>query len=162
MDGSNPQIVEVSLTLSEIMYGAYAGIGRRVSAIKKGRPAYYGLDDSANWQIDVEGALAEKAVAKYLNLYWTDSVGVAAPGDIGRLEVRSTKYKDGHLIIHKSDPDDSYFFLVTGIEGKYRLPGYIRAVDGKLDAFWECKKKGRDFQYYVPQNQLIPVEQFNA
>lgn len=89
-----------------------------------------------SWQTDIEAACAEMAVAKALNIYWDGSVnkfkkdGPDLPPDI---EVRTTEYKNGHLILRDGDKkycNDMRFVLVVGEAPKFYLSGWIYCHEG--------------------------------
>jgi hypothetical protein len=148
-------VVQVRLTQAEILSGAQAGLARRLRAIsKENRPAH-GYDNSANWQLDIEGALSEMAVAKALGRYWGG--GSDAREDVGRVQVRSTPRLDGSLILHPGDPDAAPFVLAVGGEGSYRLAGWILGQDGKRREWWRTDT-GRP-AFFVPQSALRPMEE---
>lgn len=147
----------VKLTFSEIMLGAVAGIGRQIIALKKKLKPGYGGDTSMDWQKHIEGALAEMAVAKYLNIFWNGTIGKLHPGDVGKNEVRSTHYEDGHLLLHDEDDDNARFFFVVGINGRYEIKGWIRAKDGKLKEYIKDPTKKRPC-YFVPADALNPMD----
>jgi hypothetical protein len=77
-------------------------------------------------------------------------LGDVLPG----IQVRSTKYKSGSLLVHKTDADDDRFVLVTGSQGAYDIRGWITGSDGKREEFWKVyKTRGA---YWVPQDALKP------
>lgn len=147
----------VTFTPDEMRRWAYAGVDRRVSAIEKGRRGAHGFNRDDFWQLDVEGMLAEAAVARALGVFFSPVTGHldTALGDvIPGVQVRSTKYKSGSLLVHDSDADDDRFLLVTGSSGTYHLAGWIMGSKGKLKKFIK-EYKGRS-AYWVPQSALTP------
>jgi hypothetical protein len=157
--------MKVDLTPEEMRRWAYAGVDRRISAMAMGRKGAHGFDrEFEAWQIDIEGLLAEAAVAKALNLWFSPitgeldtHLGDVAPG----IQVRSTRHgydktNIGNLLIHDSDKDDDRFILVVGSYGKYRIAGWIHGRDGKQEK-WKRQHKGR-WAYWVQQENLKPFE----
>lgn len=150
--------LRVDFSPDEIRRWAYAGVDRRVSAMEKKRRGAHGFDRSDFWQLDLEGLLAEAAVAKSLGVYYAPVTG-ALDTDLGDviygLQVRSTKYETGSLLCHKTDSDDDAFVLVTGSCGSYLIRGYIRGRDAKNPAYSKTYK-GRT-AFWVPQSALTPI-----
>ncbi len=149
----------------ELRRWAHAGIDRRISAMLKKRKGAHGFDrDYEAWQIDVEGLLAEAAVAKALGVYFapaTTSLDTALGDVLPGLQVRSTRYgfdrtDKGFLLMHDSDADDHRFILVCGSYGKYRIAGWIEGEHGKQPSY-KRHHKGR-WAYWVPQSALKPFE----
>lgn len=146
----------INLTNSQIMMVAQAGIIRHLQFLKRNARPMYGLDANTKWELQIEGALGEYALAKCLGKHW-EGVGVAGGDDLGEEEVRMTEYSDGHLILHPADKDEKRYWLITGKNGKYIVRGFIYAKDGKLDKYWQniIDQKGNDRSCYkVPQKDL--------
>lgn len=151
--------MRVALTTDEmILYGS-AGIARCANAMERQRKGAHGFNrDYERWQIDVEGLLAEAAAAKALSLPYSPVVGRldTHEGDIGPgLQVRSTKYNTGSLLVHDRDPEDDIFILVTGVYGIYDIRGWIKAKHAKQPQLWKVYK-GRG-AFWVPQSMLQPM-----
>lgn len=150
----------IEFTRDEMIRWAEKGVARCAHALTVGRKGAHGFNrDHERWQIDVEGVLAEAAVAKALGIEYEPVVGEldTESGDLGRwsnvpVQVRSTKYQTGSLLIHDRDPDDHRFVLVTGIYGTYQIRGWIYAKEGKKKNLWK-EYKGRG-AYWVPQSAL--------
>lgn len=59
--------------------------------------------------------------------------------------------------MHRTDPDDRPFVLVTGVAPKFVLRGWIWGRDGKLEKYWgERNNNGRP-AFFVPQSALQPM-----
>jgi len=157
----NSDAVSVGLTEHEMFVAATVGITRMLKVIKEGRNHTYGSTDKDNWQRHIEGAFGECAVAKYLKIFWMggrfDKIG--GP-DVGIYEVRTADKEYKRLILHPEDKDDSLFIFVTGLHGKYRLRGWIKCSEGKLDRFWEDPKHENRWAYFVPTSVLNPISTF--
>lgn len=86
-------------------------------------------------EIDTIGAAGEIAVAKALNLYPGFTVGSFKLPDVGCLQVRATKYANGHLIIRPNDKDEDVFVLVTKVRmGKFEaieIAGWCSGKEAK-------------------------------
>ena len=60
----------IELTMTEIMQSAQVGVMRRMQRLKSGYALPHGLKTGTEWQLFIEGALAECALAKFLGVYW--------------------------------------------------------------------------------------------
>lgn len=144
----------IKLTYHEIMQAAHCGVMRQVENLKKNRQAAYGAGRHNDWQLALEGCLGEMAVARHLQCYWSGK-GEFRGFDVGTVQVRTTRHEDGRLILHPKDNDDHQFWLVTGINGVYRIRGWIYGFDGKKEEFWEDPKKEDRHAFFVPQHKLM-------
>lgn len=145
--------MKIELTPWEIMTGAQVGVQRMVHATSNGWKHKHGADPTKGWQYNIEGALAEMALAKLLNRYWTK--GMPGDADIGqRIQVRTTHHLQGSLILHDSDPGDHIYALMVGFNGSYHYKGCILGYDGKVPANWQTRT-GRPC-YFVRQSCLGP------
>lgn len=150
--------IPVRLTKSETFHAASAGIQRRIEGIfSKTRSDKHGLK-GLGWDIDVEGVAAEMAAAKALYLAYTFVLEIsddpaALEGDIAPgIEVRATTHRNGCLIIHPEDKDDSKFILVTGQIPNFKVVGWLQGKEAKQDQWWRTDT-GRP-AYFVPQTAL--------
>lgn len=157
MEIENPFLtVWIELNRHEILAAAIGGCQRRVKAMEIDRPQFYGADERSNyWQIDIQGAIAEFAVAKAFDKYWepaTDKPLKSLPGDVGFYQIRSTTHKNGNLIVYEADSDDVPFILAIVAEPYVKLAGYLYGE--------EAKKIGEKHRYgdsWVSQDKLRSV-----
>lgn len=149
--------MRIELTPAEILQGALAGAMRQAQNLRDNRRDGNGAPFDQGWQFHIEGALGEMAVAKALGLFWGGK-GELRYADIGRLEVRTTPRADGRLILHKDDPDEAVFLLVTGCNGCYLIRGWLRAAEGKRENYWTDPAGGRP-AYFVPAVDLHPLDE---
>lgn len=143
--------MKIKLTYAELLMGSHAGIMRQVENLKKNRKPAYGAGKRGDWQLNVEGCLGEMAVAKYLQCYWSGK-GEFRGYDVGTMQVRTTRYHSGHLLLHPDDDDDHQFWLVTGINGEYVVRGWILGALGKRQELWRDDADCPAF--FVPQSEL--------
>ena len=148
--------VWIELSRHELLSAAVGGCQRRVTSMEVARPQFYGADERNNyWQIDIQGAIAEYAVAKAFDKYWepaTDKSLKSLPGDVGFYQIRSTAHKTGQLIVHKADADDVPFILAIVSEPYVKLAGYL--YGGEAKEIGEQRKYGCS---WVPQDKLRSV-----
>jgi hypothetical protein len=151
--------MKVQLTSAEIFHAAGVGLMRQAQNIQKGRQPAYGSGSKNDWQIHIEGALGEFAVAKAFRIFWSGNVGQLSLPDVGCFQVRTTpSHEFGDLILHPSDADDATFILVTGCNGYYVLRGWLRAVEGKKQCYWKDPSKKKRHAFFVPQKVLHPLD----
>lgn len=134
------------------MLAAQAGVMRHVENLVKNKKPTYGANPERDWQMHVEGCLVEYAMSHVLGVPWH---GKGKTGDIdaGDADVRSSPKDWADLILHPGDADDRPFYLVTGMNGKYRVHGWILARDGKRPEWWKDPAGGRP-AFFVPQTSL--------
>lgn len=155
-------MTRIALTPEEFVEYGQLGLARLSSALEKRRGGAHGFQRNPQdrYRIDVEGMHAEYVAAKALGLLPfnpTVSEQDSKFGDIGPgLQVRSTRYTSGSLLIHDSDDDDHVFILVTGEYGVFNVRGWIYAREGKVKKLWKVHKdRGA---YWVTQDRLRPLD----
>lgn len=154
------KLLSVQLLATEMWMASQYGAMRQVENIKKKRKDVFGASVNEGWQINIEGALGECAVAKAFDLFWNGNIGNLKAPDVGKAQVRTTHHVRGRLILHKSPKDDpsDYFVLVTGLNGKYVIRGGLHGYKGMRAEFWQDPSgKGRP-AYFVPQDLLDDIE----
>lgn len=144
---------EIELGQTEIIHGAMMGVLRQVQNILKGRKPAYGAGKKNDWQIHVEGALGELALAKYLGVFWSGVGRLRAP-DVGIVDVRTGAKHSHRLMLHPPDPANRVYWFVTGINGKYQIRGWILGKDGKRDEWWKDPKGTNRWAFFVPTSEL--------
>ena len=146
--------MRVKLTPTEMMTAAHIGIMRQVQNLKKLRADAHGAKTDLGWQMHIEGAMGECAVAKALGCYWSGAIGILDASDVGEIEVRTTAHKSGRLILHQEDSKYNYYVLAVGKNGEYELIGYIWGKHGMKDEYWEDPTGTNRFAYFVPREEL--------
>lgn len=153
----------VELTTAEMILAGSVGVIRQSTNLSDGREDAHGAARDNGWQLHIDGALGELAVAKFLNLFWSGQLGNLRADDVGSLQVRTTTHDAGRLLIHKTDPDDKVFVLVVGYAPSLRLAGWILGRDAKQEKWWDdpMALKGREPRpcFCVPQLRLNPMAQ---
>jgi hypothetical protein len=154
-------VVLVRLSHEELERAACVGAQRVAFNIAEGRQNRYG-HDGLGWDVHCDGACAEYAAAKYFhNGLWTPSTTeLDTAGDLGDgLQVRSTKWSSGRLIVHDADAGDHRFVLAIVDLPRVRLVGWISGADAKRPEYMDDPThSGRD-AYFVPQRKLHPLPQ---
>jgi len=148
--------VVVSLSPFEMMLASQVGMRRQIEAIQKGLPDRHGYDGDG-WNVHIEGAGGEMAVAKALNRYWNGSFNTfQAGGDVGSLQVRTRSREDYDLLVRESDRDDDIFVLVTGKIPRFVVWGWLYGRQAKQPE-WRKDYGGRPAAYFIPKEGLNPI-----
>ena len=156
--------IRVKLTPNDLKYAENIANKRNKSQRDGNRQDGKVLEDSLG--IDIQGARAELAVAKGLKLPWDGDFRDLdnwfewreSGHDVSGLEVRSTKHKNGCLILHPKDKDEAPFVLVLAYDDPvFVLVGWNFGYTGKKDKYWRDVGYGRPC-YYLPQNELLDME----
>lgn len=147
----------VRLDAMEMRLAGLVAVERRTESICSGRNKNVHAEKS-DLGTDFEGCAAEMAVAKYLGVYWYPGVNTFKAPDVGAcIQVRSTPYRSGHLIIRDNDTvpqhrtvlvitQPPYFKLVGwAFVGEVRR-GERRPADDRGVAGW-----------WFPQDRLRPM-----
>ena len=153
----------VTLSESEMLVAAQVGLFRRMSAIKKGRPGKYGIDNAAAglFDADIVACQCELAVGKFLNLHWPVAIGITTLADVGGMvEVRSILDPTRRLIVHAEDKDEAPFVLVHSDGGGrlFNLLGWCFGREAKTPAnkvrAEKCLRNGGYGSFVVQQEDL--------
>jgi hypothetical protein len=146
-------MIKIDLTPAEIQMASMVGCQRAIENIQnKDFRSRSGESQHDLFGRMINGALAEAALAKHLNKFW--SKGVKGGADVDDVDVRCTHYHNGDLEMHTWDKDDRKYYLLTGMLGSYILRGWIWGKDAKKQEYWKVKQAGRDPQFWVPQSAL--------
>jgi hypothetical protein len=152
--------ITVTLTPWEIMTGAIAGVMRQTENIKDKRQNAGGYDGTKDWQIHIEGAIGEYAVAKEFGYFWPGKGKFRDP-DFGDMDSRCAGDHDSPLRIEKKDPDHRIVWHITGRNGSYRIHGWTYARNGKKPENWYDLKGLNRPAYWFPTesvNRYVPTE----
>lgn len=146
--------MDVTLHPHEMVTALYLGGRREIENRLKRRTDRYGCNPQGlGWAEHIEGASGEMAVAKATGRFWAGNNGDLSAADVGLLQVRTTAWDTGCLLLHPSDKDEQVFILAVGKSPSYRLAGWTFAKEGKRQEFWKDKGNGRPC-FFVPQDAL--------
>ncbi len=150
-------MTSVTLTPAELRMAALVGLERQLEALSQSLPDRHGYEGEG-WNIHIEGAAGELALAKWLGRYWDGSVNTfQSGGDVGEIQVRTRSKEDYDLLVRPGDKEDAVFVLVIGKAPRFRVVGWIRGADAKRPE-WLRAYGGRAEAYFVPQHALKPVK----
>jgi len=116
--------------------------------------------------IDIQGALAEYAFSKAAGFDWDGRLFNLEEWELWRkfghdvngIEIRSTKHKNGCLIVHPKDKDNAPFVLVVcDSNTSFSIKGWAFGYEAKDSKYWKDVGYGRPC-YYYPQKNLKPIE----
>lgn len=118
--------------------------GKRRFARRSDNEHRWNRGDQHTVELEIEAIGAEIAVARAIGRDWVDSDRPDYDGDVGPgVQVRHTRYVSGRLLLHESDPDDHWYFLVTGDFPTFRVVGFVRGdvakKVGKVLELQECR-----------------------
>lgn len=150
--------MKVELSNPEFLNAINIGVLRHYSSIKKGLRDAHGAKTDNGWDMHIEGACGEAAVAKALNIYWSCTINTfKSGGDVGNTIQVRTRSKDYYeLIVRKDDRDDDVFVLVTGKAPSFNVVGWILGKDAKKKE-WIQTHGGREAAWFVPQKELLDI-----
>lgn len=148
---------KIELTPAEMLLAGQVGLMRQVQNLRNGRQDRFGCDPGSGWQVHIEGACGEFAVAKFLGVFWSGNLSFLKAADVGSIQVRTSSENHHRLILHDSDPSDARFVLVTGRAPSYTLRGWVTGSDGKRKENWSDPAGGRP-AYFVPHSSLHDME----
>lgn len=146
--------IEVSLSKMEALMAVNVGLMRHFSSLFAGRADKHGAREA--WDLHIEGACGELAVAKVTGAYWDAAIDVFKRPDVGGLQVRTRSRHDYELIVRVNDRDSDRFVLVTGRCPRYVIRGFIVGADAKQQR-WLKAHGDREEAYFVPHDALTPL-----
>jgi len=151
----------IELTKPELMVAGLVGNMRSVSSLGRLTQNKHSPNDS-EWQIDVDGAAAEMAFAKWMGVYYEPSVNTFKAPDIGSIQVRSTKLENGRLIIRSNDVKDEIVVLVINRMPTYIMAGWLRTSEAKKDKYLYDPNGKKAPAWMVPQSDLNKMEDLDV
>tara|TARA_R110000822_G_scaffold292442_2_gene414438 strand:+ start:1201 stop:1692 length:492 start_codon:yes stop_codon:yes gene_type:complete len=155
----------VQLTPAEMFLATTVGASRQWQNLDAGRKDKYGFNADP-WAMHIESSRSECALAKALNVFWSGNLGDMKAADVGRFQVRlrvldlEVPEVRTSLILHPQDKDEDTFFLIWGRRGKYKIMGFLKAVEGKIDKYWSDPAGGRP-AFFVPPDVMHPFEEWD-
>lgn len=152
--------VQVELTWYELNFCAHVGVRRFTDAMREkgGKNRWRPYDNGDGWVHHIEGAAGEMAVAKFLGVYWSASIGTYRHGgDVGVWQVRTRLKPHYQLLVRPKDPDGVRFFLVRGVSPVFTIVGWMMGGEAKREE-WLHEHGGPPAAYFVPDEHLHPLD----
>jgi hypothetical protein len=106
-----------------------------------------------------EAVGGELSVAKFFGIdHFKPTVNTfKSQADINsRIEVKWTKWLDGHLVLRQSDRNHDIAILVVGKSPEYFLVGWTPVKHGKVDRNWVAGMSA----WWINQEHLRPMQDF--
>jgi len=150
---------EVRLTEVQMLMAAQAGIAKRIRSFRDGLNPYVHCSKS-DWATDIDGACAEMAVAKFLDVFYDGSINSFKLPDVAGLQVRSTTNLVGKLIIRPNDvPRASDFFVLVICKAPlFWIRGGMFGEDAMQDMFlFDPNNGGTKDSWFVEQKCLVEL-----
>lgn len=157
--------VYIELTDQEIFAAAAGGVRRNLSAIRDRRTDGTKAQPGDKWGHHVLGAIGEFGVSRLFGVPWDPAVGQIDKIDLEGMEIRTTGYARGKLILQgpnrssKGDNPKSTFFLACLVETRLWLVGWLVGIDGMQDQYWKEDDRGHG-AWWVPQRDLHAMPTF--
>lgn len=144
--------MKVTLSSREMRVACHHAVDRYVAAIEKGfKPKINFNQPSDRTSVDFISCMAELALAKAKNLYWSAITGLG-DSDVGPYEVRATSYQNGKLVVSEKDPDHKLVVLVICNPPEFNIVGFIEARKAKHPDYHFSNERG--WCWMVPQGHL--------
>jgi hypothetical protein len=116
-------------------------------------------------ELDVKNACAEHAVSVAFNRKWNGEfeglskwkVWKNLDRDVTGLEVKTTSFVLGNLVVEESDADDHVFVLVIDRDSPtFAVVGWLLGADAKKSEYWNTDNSLMP-SFHVPQSALKPA-----
>jgi hypothetical protein len=151
--------VAVRLSLDDALRAGIVGLRRQLESVYSGRALTFPeRRPNESWENHVIGAMAELAVAQYLELDWAGHVNHFGKPDLIAnglgVEVRySPKWTS--IKVRPKDPDDVLVVGVTGKPPSFEIVGFVRAKTAKLEPT-RSPAPGSP-AHFVPMERALPI-----
>ncbi len=111
------------------------------------------------------GLMGEYAAAQYFNIDFVfNTTYDRERSDLSNgFEVRSTTWPNGNLITYDHDKPACYILAIVDLdESSVDLKGWLHSIECQQKKYWRDKFQVRKASYWVPQNDLRPLEQLRS
>jgi len=147
----------IELTPSEVALAAQIGSRRFIESKFSDRKEKIGASDG--WNNNIEGCLAEVALAKHLNAWFDPNLMKFGEADVLDWHVRSTHHENGHLYMAEYEKTGKYILMI-GKFNKWRIAGWCNAEEVRKPEYFRTMREDRKVPcYWIPQNELNDLEQ---
>lgn len=146
----------IELTPTEVALAAQIGSRRYIESTFSKRQQKIGASDG--WNNNIEGCLAEVALAKHLNAWFDPHLMKFGEADVLDWHVRSTHHSNGHLYIADYEETGKYILMI-GKFNEWRIAGWCHAEDVRKPEFFRTVRDDRTVpNYWIPQKELQKLE----
>jgi|TARA_Y100000310_G_scaffold168164_1_gene168224 hypothetical protein len=160
---------KVELNWEEIVVGATTGVLRQTENMRQKISWGSGADFDwyKKWGQTISGSLAEQALAKKMQSYFSHSVNNFHGSDLkinGKsVQVRSQleSKKTNNLIVRKDYKKTDYYFLVLDDLPTFYFAGYVAPHNiERLGEWTNFHIQSRPYVWSIPKEKLTPLEKF--
>lgn len=149
--------METTLTPIEMRLTGELGLSRRITSLSKA------MNDKQiggqAWDIDINGAMGEYALAKILKIPWEPTLNTFKVPDVGDLHVRTTTFQTGRLIIRPGDPYGIYVLIIANAP-IFRAAGWVNYHTGQFPLeYWTRPSKSGPECWAIPQEYLVSISE---
>jgi len=153
----------VTLDWDDLAEAAHIGLDRQLNAVRKGYKdrVVAGREVFDPYRTHVEGAIAECAVSKVLQVPWSKSIDTFKGPDCGEnIQVRYSRTSD--LIVRQRDNLQHIYVLVTGGERvgydvwSYEIEGWIYGIEVERLGSWR-NPHGHSPAWFVHRSRLHDI-----
>lgn len=150
-------MMRVTLSPDELYQAAIVGCHRHIQCLRANSPDKNFPDrENIRWATHIEAACSELAVCKLLGVYWSALDGPSALSDAGfGIQVRSTRYRTGCLILRERDSADANYVLVVARAPDYEIAGWLRGSE-RQDRHKRTNDRDPRPYWEIPQADLHP------
>jgi hypothetical protein len=145
-------VVDVKLTWWQVSLGAHIGKTRHIQCMQDGRRPIV----MANWNTDIDGAIAELAAAKHLKEFWDGAIGDFDAADVGPYQVRCGE-PSFILRAHDKEKRPGIYINARTLWPRpaIRLMGWIGSDEAAQPKWWreDVPLPG----WFVPISELHPM-----
>jgi hypothetical protein len=143
----------IILNASEILMVATSGVYQNLYNWDKKAKPRYGAGRNNDWQYTIEGMLGHYAFCKFMGVFFDANMGNYKAVDVAwKYQIRTSPHP--YLVLHPPDNDNDIFVSVYGVNGRYKIAGWIYGNEGKIVENWaDLFKNGRP-AYWVRHDKL--------
>lgn len=153
--------LEIAMTVAEFAVAVQSAVTRML--ISAGQGINHASTYNRTWlrrlHEEVVGCLAELAMGKFIDRYFIPEVGTfhTKPDCLHDIEVRSTAWENGSLIIRDNDNDDRRYVCCVVTGKGVHLMGWLYGHEAKKNEFIRNPNAYRA-SWFVPQAKLRSIE----
>lgn len=123
---------------------------------KKDRP---GIGKDNGWTLHIEGAAAEIAFARAVNIFFPATVNDSKNPDVGQVQVRNRYLHQYELPFRKGDDPQWPYVLITGKIPNFRVWGWLYGHEMQREEWWKDPGEREAPAYFAPHSALHPLSE---
>lgn len=142
---------KIKLCAQELYIGGLVGYRRNLEAIMSGRkPRFPEKYPGELFAYHIHAAMAELAVAKYLDMYWGFHVNKFDTEDVGSYEIRWSMRHDLKI----RERDSGIVISVTGLPPEFEVVGWISGPEARDRFEASSPRSDGPPAYFIPHKNL--------